>query len=136
MDNLKLYLERLQEKYGDTVKLNDARLKEIELDKVPKELQNLYKLVSQANLPFGKIFSVERAIKESENEPFKSKWFVFGKDNYFSFWLCSYEKDKEGLSFTSWDHESGSEIGEAADEDIVSFLEYEEEEYGEYKEEE
>ena len=81
------------------------------------------------NLPFGEIYPIEIAIKQSERNPFKPNWFVFGKDKYFSFWLCSYSANEEGLSFTYWDHESGNEIDEAVWSDVISFLKEMEEEY-------
>jgi len=57
----------------------------------------------------------------------------FGKDRYFSFWLCSFTEDEEGLSFTYWDHESGNEIDGAVWSYIISFLKEMEEEYESYK---
>ena len=47
--------------------------------------------------------------------------FVFGHDNYTSFWICTFEPDSEGLSFASWDHDI-EEIDEPIDADIVSFF--------------
>lgn len=128
MNKIEAYLNELKKKYNCDIKMCENNK---QLDKVPEIMHDFYKIVLEAELPFGKLFSLEKALKESERAPFNPDWFVFGKDNYFSFWLCSYNKDSNGLSFTSWDHESGSEIGEAADEDIISFLKYEEEEYDE-----
>ena len=82
-----------------------------------------YSYISKANLPFGEIFTIEEALKQSERKPFAPDWFVFGKDRYFSYWLCSYKADEEGLSFTYWDHDSGNEIDGAVWSDIVSLLE-------------
>lgn len=129
MEELKLYLNKLENKYANKVKLNKSDLLDEQLKIVPKSLHDFYKIVSQAEFPFGRIFSIDRALKESERLPFKPKWFVFGRDNYFSFWLCSYNKDLEGLSFTYWDHTSESVIDGAIGEDILSFLKYVEEEY-------
>lgn len=65
---------------------------------------------------------------------FKPNWFVFGQDKYFSFWICLYAPDLEGLSFTSWDHNLESEIDEPVYKDRVSFLKDEEQEYKSLKE--
>lgn len=130
MNKIELYLKELKEHYNCNIKLGITKISDKQLQKVPKVMHDFYKTVLEAELPFGKIFSLERALKESERPPFKQEWFVFGKDNYFSFWLCSYQSDSNGLSFTSWDHESGSEIGEAAAEDIILFLKEIEEDIG------
>lgn len=90
-------------------------------------MHDFYKVISKAELPFGIIFPLDMALEASEKEPFTHNWFVFGQYNYFSFWLCSYSPDSEGFSFTAWDHESGSEIGEVSDKYSISFLKYEEE---------
>lgn len=37
----------------------------------------------------------------------------FGSDDYFSFWLCRYVPDVDGLSITYWDHDARSEIDDA-----------------------
>ena len=76
------------------------------------------------------------AVKHSEAEPFKSEgWFCFGFDGYFSFWLCKLEPDKEKLSFTYWDHESGCEIDEPIYENLTEFLKEMQEEYEENNDE-
>ena len=131
-NELKRYFENLQDIYKDEVKLVETNIKTDNLDKVPKVLHSLYESISKAKLPFGEIFTIDEAIKKSRNKPFNPDWFVFGKDNYFSFWLCSFNKDEEGLSFTYWDHESGEDIDGAICEDIVSFLKEVQEEYEEY----
>ncbi|WP_394522810.1 hypothetical protein [Lacrimispora sp. JR3] len=92
-------------------------------------MHGLYETVLEVELPFGRIFAVDIALEQSKNKPFSPDWFVFGRDNYFSFWLCSYFPDKEGLSFTYWDHESGNEIDGAVWPDLESFLQDLEDEY-------
>lgn len=129
MKEIEEYFNELIKKYNCNIKFCTDNICSEKLEKIPNCMYDFYRMIEKADLPYGEIFSMERAIKESERLPFKPNWFVFGKDNYFSFWLCLYSPDSEGMSFTSWDHEGGSEIGEAADKDICSFLKDEEEEY-------
>lgn len=122
------YLNIIKEKY-DGVRIIETNLKNPNLIGIPNILHGLYEIISEVELPFGRIFTVEQALEQSKNKPFSPNWFVFGRDNYFSFWLCSYSPDTEGLSFTYWDHESGNEIEEAVWPDLESFLQDLEEEY-------
>ncbi len=128
MDKIKEFFIELKKNYPCNITFCSDNVCEKELEKVPAALHDFYKTVSEAELPFGRIFSLETALKESTSFP--ADWFFFGQDNYFSFWLCSYHPDTEGLSFTSWDHEAHTEI-EAVDKDILSFLQYELEDYQE-----
>lgn len=116
------YFEALKNKYETDVILTKPESNTKKLDRIPTALQPLYKFTSRVKLPFGEIFDIEEALEQSERSPFKPDWFAFGRDKYFSFWLCSFIADEEGLSFTYWDHEAGNEIDGAVWEDIVSFL--------------
>lgn len=127
MNKIKRFFMELKENYPCNITFSGNEICEEQFKKIPVVMHDFYKTISKAELPFGRIFSLETALKESEACP---NWFLFGQDNYFSFWLCSYSPDAEGLSFTSWDHESHTEI-EAADADILSFLQYELEDYQE-----
>lgn len=126
---IKLYFESLIEKYGNKVCLSVPKIDTEKLKKIPVALHPLYKIVSNVSFPFGEIYTIEESLKQSERKPFNPNWFVFGRDRYFSFWLCSFTKDEDGLSFTYWDHESGNEIDGAVWSDIISFLKEIEEEY-------
>lgn len=117
-----LYLNDLKTKYGDSVIVNNSNFNKEILEKTPKALQPVYKKISKLVLPSGEIFTIDTALKISEQAPFNPNWFVFGKDTYFSFWLCLYEPDENGLSFTYWDHESRNKIDEAVYPDLISFL--------------
>ena len=123
------YLEDIKIKYAESVKVIPSEKKLELLKKIPDLLHPVYDIISSLELPFGQIFTIEEALKQSQKLPYKPDWFVFGKDKYFSFWICLFNKDEDGLSFTYWDHESGNEIDGAAWEDIVSFLEELEENY-------
>ncbi|NRT91291.1 hypothetical protein [Clostridium beijerinckii] len=131
-ENIKSYFETLAKKYENEVSLTTPNIENGNLQQVPDALHQLYKLTSSAKLPFGEIYSIEEVLKQSERSPFKPNWFVFGRDKYFSFWLCSFIEDEEGLSFTYWDHESGNEIDGAVWSDIVSFLEEIQSNYEDY----
>lgn len=137
MNELEIYFNKLKKKYNNNkynfhIEYNKDNIIIKEFEKIPKAIYPFYKIISKAELPFGTIFSIEDAIKLSKEQPFNDEWFVFGKDNYFSFWLCSYNPDSENLSFTSWDHECG-EIGEPVYEDIISLFQDIEEEFDEYE---
>lgn len=125
---LEEYISNLKKKYED-VKIVECNSKKQNLKGIPNILHDLYETVLEVELPFGRIFTVDIALEQSKNKPFSPNWFVFGRDNYFSFWLCSYSPDKEGLSFTYWDHESGNEIDGAVWPDLESFLQDLEDEY-------
>lgn len=131
MDKIKKYFAELEKKQNCTVTYCSESITDKKLKKVPVMLHDFYRTIAKAELPFGRIFTLEEALEQSQNMPFCNKWFVFGQDKYFSFWLCNYESDAYGFSFTSWDHESGNDIEteEALEKDIISFLEYVQEEY-------
>ncbi len=88
----------------------------------PKVLHKLYETIGSAELPYGRIYKLDLAIKTSKKSPFFPNWFVFGQDNYFSFWVCLKAESEDGYYFTTWDHELGLEIDEPVWEDLLSFL--------------
>lgn len=126
--NILDYLMDLKNRYS-SVSIIQSDTEYIDLEIIPIALKDFYKDILEAELPFGRIFKPSIAWEQSKNNPFSPDWFVFGQDNYFSFWLCSYSPDEEGLSFTYWDHESGNEIDGAVWPDLQSFLQDLEEEY-------
>lgn len=124
MGRIKEYFDRLKETYKDKVVLEESHYDEKTLNMVPEVMRDFYRAYKEAYLPFGHIYTIEDSIKDSKAEPFKTeKWFSFGFDGYFSFWICSLKPDKKGNSFTYWDHESGLEIDGAVYKDIIDFLE-------------
>ena len=126
--NILDYLMDLKNRYS-SVSIIQSDTEYIDLEIIPIALKDFYKDISEAELPFGRIFKPSIAWEQSKNNPFSPDWFVFGQDSYFSFWLCSYSPDEEGLSFTYWDHESGNKIDGAVWPDLQSFLQDLEEEY-------
>lgn len=136
LKKLERFLEKMKQKYGDEVIVKRNADKYKNLDEIPAPLKEFYSAYEIVEFPFGRIESVEIAKKRSDTEePFRSgPWFCFGADRYFSFWLCSYQADEEGLWITPWDHEMDEEI-ECVYGDLVEFLQDMEEEYAEYLDE-
>ncbi len=134
VDGIKEYMDDLTGIYGTDIETAESSYTEIDLSKVPDVLREFYGQYEKVQFPFGNIYSIETAIKQSKAEPFHSQgWFCFGQDNYFSFWLCKYQPDEENLSFTAWDHESGSEIDGAVYETLEEFLKDMQDEYEDYE---
>lgn len=132
MENeIELYFKELIQKYDkDDIVLGKPIKDSSRLEGVPKVLHKLYEISETIELPFGVIYNVEEAKRQSQLAPFNPNWFVFGHDNYTSFWICTFEPNLEGLSFASWDHDI-EEIDEPIDADIVSFFKDMEAFYGE-----
>ena len=123
MSKLQKHINDLVERYGDAIRFTKSACSEHALSSVPEALRELYRNFDTIGLPFGDVYSMETAIEQSQAEPFQSEgWFCFGFDKYFSFWLCKKIQDEEGLSFTTWDHDGGCEIGRAIYGDIIEFL--------------
>lgn len=137
MTEIEKFVEKMKQKYGRNVVVKMRNCNAETLTQVPQPLVELYTYYDSIEFPFGRIDSMENAVKYSNTaEPFKSKgWFCFGFDGYFSFWLCSYSPDSEGLWITSWDHDMEDEI-ECVYLNLVEFLQDVEEEYEENREEE
>ncbi len=74
---------------------------------IPAPFHDLYLYSNGLDLPFGRLFNISQALKESARKPFNSKWFVFGKDNYFTYWLCALKPEDQNLWITTWDHGAG-----------------------------
>ena len=68
------------------------------------------------------IYNLETALDNSKRLPFSPDWFVFGQDNYYSYWICFKRKTITGCYFTYWDHESGCSMEEPVWKDLLSFL--------------
>lgn len=123
MGELEQFLEKLTQCNADVQctpqNTHDATM----LSTAPKALQEFYHAYANLQLPFGDIYPLKTAISRSKAEPFHTEgWFCFGFDGYFSFWLCKVMPDAANLSFTTWDHDSGSEIGDAIYETLCEFL--------------
>lgn len=136
MNKIQTYIQKLVSLYGNDITYEKSSYDEATLALIPEILRPLYREVSKLITPFGEIDSLETAFKHSDCEPVYSEhWFCFGSDDYFSFWLCRYTPDIDGLSITYWDHDAGSEIDDAIYMNIVDFLEDMRNEYEEDKDE-
>lgn len=132
MSELELFIEKMKEKYGEQVVTKTSSFSEDEILQVPQPLKEVYTLYDGIEFPFGCIDSMKNAIEHSDmEEPFKSEgWFCFGFDGYFSYWLCRYDSDEDGLWITPWDHDVDAEM-ECVYASVVEFLTDMEEEYAE-----
>lgn len=89
---------------------------------IPMALKEFYENIKEAEFSFGRIYNVKDALQVSQRKPFEPMWFVFGQDNYSSFWLCRMEPDDSGRQFTYWDHNAGIDIDEPVWTDLIQFL--------------
>lgn len=96
--------------------------RELTEKEVPKVMQKFYENIKEVDLPFGRIYDIDLALNNSKKSPFFPNWFVFGQDNYSSFWLCTKSDNNDGCYYTYWDHEAGLEIEEPVWDDLLSFL--------------
>lgn len=86
MSRISDYFGELKEKYGDMVALKKSNYDEKFLSQVPEALREFYDEYSEAELPFGSIYTIDNSIIDSEAEPFQSEgWFAFGG---FSLQFC------------------------------------------------
>lgn len=89
---------------------------------IPQVLHEFYEQIGSVDLPYGRIYDIDLALANSKRMPFYPNWFVFGQDNYTSFWICTKKDNVDGCYFTYWDHDSGLDIEEPVWEDLLSFL--------------
>lgn len=109
--------------YFDEIDANVNKEKtSLEGKDIPEVMHKFYETIGSIDLPYGRIYDVDLAIRKSQRAPFAPDWFVFGQDNYSSFWLCYKGDNDYGCYFIYWDHESGLEIEEPIWEDLLLFL--------------
>ena len=129
MSELQDCLDWLEEEYPDEIDLYPRNCGEDVLPSLPEPLREFYSLYDSADLPFGHIFPPEEALNDPvAKQAFGDEWFQFGCDEYFTFWLCRFEPDGEGLWFDPWDHDSETDP-EPAFADLPSFLRFVAEQY-------
>ena len=128
MSELQLCLEELMDEYPD-MECKPRVCGEDILRKIPEPLREFYSAYDSADFPFGHIFPPEEALDDPvAKQAFGDEWFQFGCDEYFTFWLCRFEPDGEGLWFDPWDHDSETDP-EPAFADLPSFLRFLAEEF-------
>lgn len=125
---IETYLEELIDEFPET-ELYERSCTDETLEKIPEPLREFYMLCGGADFPFGHIFPPEEALNDPlSKQAFGDEWFQFGCDEYFTFWLCRFEPDGEGMWFDAWDHDSETDP-EPAFADLRSFLEFLAKEY-------
>ncbi len=118
--SLKNFIEEIESKYPDQV---NCGLPARKIDEqIPEAVKPIYLFADGIDLPFGRIFPMCEAIEKSGRDPFNPGWFVFGFDNYFTFWLCKKNGSDSDLVFTYWDHESGNSIEDPEWSNLNDFL--------------
>lgn len=128
------YIKKLEENYIDGV-LYKQTSKSSSQKNLCVQLIDFFDNFDELKTPFGEIFSIEKIIEMSDREPFKSENYIcFGKDNYFSYWIC--KKDvKEGEDcFSIWDHETSFDEVEPCFSELTELLEFAENEYNDSEE--
>ncbi|BAL83038.1 hypothetical protein SELR_13300 [Selenomonas ruminantium subsp. lactilytica TAM6421] len=110
------------EQYMDELKIEKKDHNIIFEYPIPDELKRFLKKYEDTELPFGEIFDYGTIKKMSQRPPFNNEWFVFGKDKYFSYWVCKVDATKEEKVYTTWDHEMDECVGEAVCSDLLEFL--------------
>ena len=117
--NIRSFIESLQKKYPEAVKLNDPA------EPIPggiDPLHELYALSDGLELPFGRIFSVDAALTRVNYKLFGVDWFCFGYNYAHTFWLCLWEAEDDDLWITAWDSDSKKPVGNAVWKTVEEFL--------------
>ena len=131
MTGIQKYIEEMKQKYGDSIIIKMRTCDKKILEQIPQPLKEFYYIYDSIRFPFGDIYSPK--INDNDDSFISEGWFKFGFDGYFSYWLCSYEEDEDGLWITPWDHEVHDVI-EGVYSTLVEFLQDIEDEYQEYHE--
>lgn len=93
------YIKAIELEYGKKICYNTIDRKESDMTNVPIMLRELYKITDGIVFPFGEIYSLEEALKQSE-EYVQDKFFCFGRDYLEEHnWLCLYKPNNQGYSF-------------------------------------
>ena len=100
---------------------------------IPEELRYFLNKYENIELPFGIIFDFDTMQEISQKPPFNNEWLVFGRDKYFSFWLCKVNAKKGENIYTAWDHEKEGTVGEAAYSSLIEFLSDCEKDYDDFE---
>ncbi len=124
--NLKDYIKQLEKYYYEGVSYSNSKNEKEIIKQVPKQLEEFYSQYENMKFPYGKIYSIEKAIEMSNRMPFiKDDWFCFGQDYYYSYWLCKRGVNMNDFAFTIWDHEMELNIEEPSFrnlQEVLSFL--------------
>lgn len=92
------YIKKIELEYGITINYNRVNRKEEELKNIPAILKELYKKMDGIFFPFGTVYSLDEAVKQSEAGIY-GNCFCFGQDYMQEhMWLCLYEPNEFGNS--------------------------------------
>lgn len=128
--NINEYIKKIESYYLNGIVYTKSIYTSDNFSSIPIQLEEFYKNYGEMQFPFGRIYSIEKAIEMSKRAPFEyGEWFCFGQDNFFSFWLCKKGMKKNEMVFSIWDHECGDDIEEACFGELCEFLEYLSDEY-------
>ena len=128
MSELEKCFEELNDEFED-IELQPRTCGDDTIERLPEPLREFYSLYDSADFPFGHILPPEEALNDPvARQAFGEEWLQFGCDEYFTFWLCRYEPDGEGLCLDAWDHDSETDP-EPAFADLPSFLRFLAQEY-------
>lgn len=100
---LKAFLAEIHQTLGQIIDLPSPS--ETSLNDLPERLAPLYQVCNGVQLPIGQIWSVDQILAHPPAAPITPDWVAFGRDRYFSYWLC-HRVGVGQLHFTAWDHES------------------------------
>lgn len=128
--SLEKYINQLENEYIDGISYSQCKDEKEFYSQLPVQLEELYKKYNGMVFPFGTIYPIEKAMEMSSRSPFvEEKWFCFGHDCFFSFWLCKKEIEEEDFAFAIWDHEMQPVIEEPAFKRLEEVLDYLAKEY-------
>lgn len=128
--NLKEYVNQLEKYYYDGVSYSNSKNEKEILNQIPKQLEEFYSQYGDMSFPYGKIYSIEKALEMSNRLPFtEDDWFCFGQDYYYSYWLCKRGVSMDDFAFTVWDHEMESYIEEPSFRSLKEVLDFLADEY-------
>lgn len=133
--NINEYIKKIESYYYNGVIYTKGAYNLNTLNTIPIQLKNFYENYGEMQFPFGRIYSIEKAIEMSKRVPFEcEEWFCFGQDNYFSYWLCKKGMKENEMVFSIWDHESIDSPEEACFSELCDFLDYLSNEYDDSEE--
>lgn len=99
MNEIFEYIKKIENEYGITLKYHKVKRTEEELKNVPILLRDLYRNVDGIIFPFGTVYTLEEALRKSENL-MSGIFFSLGQDYTNDHrWLCSYKPNEIGASF-------------------------------------
>lgn len=114
------YIKKIESEYDTKIDYTKAEKRE-KLINVPEKLKELYKETDGIVFPFGRVYSIEEALEQSENED--KRYFCFGIDYLNEHkWLCLFTPNEMGKSFNLCAICKPDEV-DGLYEDVIEFFE-------------